>query len=122
MPLTRAQKQTCLPHIEAYLQERKNEVGYDVFDKINREKKGLVNVSLRVFQPKFVSFKENWWSKQFNLGVRTHLHAMSDLSIKSQVLEFVKSAFAQVVECSSDVEVCVFSMDEDLYASVSFCQ
>ena len=123
MPLTRNQTAACKPHIEAFLAARRNEVGDAVFEKINQERKGLVNVCVTVDQPGHIRYKQNWWSKQIRLGARTHLHTMADLSIKSQVFEYVKSAFRQTVELSSSVVIHVFADDDnDLYANVSFCQ
>ena len=120
MPLTRAQTQTCKPHINAYLENRKMEIGKNMFDKINREKVGLVEVKVQVFQPQFIQYEHQWGSKHFNLGVRTHLHKRTDLSIKSQVSTFVKTAFAHTVELSSNVDITVFEKDNELLAWVMF--
>ena len=123
MTLTRSQTAVCKPHIEAYNEARRTEVGDAVYNKINREKLGLINVSVTIEQPGFIQYKQNWWSKRVRLGLRTHLHAMADLSLKAQVIEYVKSAFSETVERSSRVDVNIFADDDDdLFATVSFCQ
>lgn len=123
MTLTRSQTAACVPHINAYKEARRAEVGDAVYNKINRERLGLINVCVTVEQPGFIQYKQNWWSKRVRLGLRTHLHAMADLSLKAQVIEYVKNAFRQTVELSSRVDVVFFAdEDDDLFATVSFCQ
>jgi len=99
----------------------KEQLGQEVFNDIQQNKKGLVTVQVSVFQPDHIKYKNQWGSKTLNLGLRTHLHPYPLPSPKSQILDYINNAFKQTVELSKKTTVSIFNINEHFVcASVYF--